>query len=43
MRKVLDIVNGMWLLWFAISYIEVVLKNLSGLELGWWNFFGIIF
>lgn len=43
MKKVLYTINGIWLFWLAVSYIEIVLKNLDGAELGWWNFFGIIF
>ena len=43
MKKILYTINGIWLFWLVISYIEIVLKNLDGAELGWWNFFGIIF
>ena len=43
MKKILYTISGIWLFWLVISYIEIVLKNLDGAELGWWNFFGIIF
>ena len=43
MKKILYTINGIWLFWLAVSYIEVILKNLNGIELGWWNLFRILF
>lgn len=38
---IITIISVLFLLWLAISWIEVILKNVDGIKIYSWNFFKI--